>query len=36
MTVGELDLDCYVLEDGRRVFHKRGMARALGDEIRRR
>ncbi|HKG83697.1 MAG TPA: hypothetical protein VKB16_11175 [Beijerinckiaceae bacterium] len=30
MTVGSLDLDCYVLEDGRRVFHKRGMARALG------
>src|SRR5664279_3502884 len=30
MTVGALDLDCYVLEDGRRVFHKRGMARALG------
>jgi len=30
MTVGGLDLDCYVLEDGRRVFHKRGMAKALG------
>lgn len=30
MTVGELDLDCYVLDDGRRVFHKRGMAKALG------
>jgi hypothetical protein len=30
MTVGSLDLDCYVLKDGRRVFHKRGMARALG------
>ena len=30
MTVGDLDLDCYVLEDGRRVFHKRGMAKALG------
>jgi hypothetical protein len=30
MMVGGLDLDCYVLEDGRRVFHKRGMARALG------
>lgn len=30
MMVGELDLDCYVLEDGRRVFHKRGMAKALG------
>lgn len=30
MAVGSLELDCYVLEDGRRVFHKRGMARALG------
>jgi hypothetical protein len=30
MLVGELDLDCYVLGDGRRVFHKRGMAKALG------
>lgn len=30
MAVGELILDCYVLEDGRRVFHKRGMAKALG------
>ncbi|OOG46736.1 hypothetical protein B0E50_12130 [Rhodanobacter sp. C01] len=30
MAIGELLLDCYVLEDGRRVFHKRGMARALG------
>ncbi|MBX3488177.1 MAG: hypothetical protein KF769_12220 [Parvibaculum sp.] len=30
MLVGDLDLDCYVLADGRRLFHKRGMARALG------
>ena len=30
MMVGELELDCYVLADGRRLFHKRGMARALG------
>lgn len=30
MTVGELELDCYVLADGRRVFHKRGMAKSLG------
>jgi hypothetical protein len=30
MRVGSLDLDCYVLADGRRVFHKRGMAKALG------
>lgn len=30
MMVGTLDLDCYVLADGRRLFHKRGMAKALG------
>jgi P63C domain len=30
MMVGSLDLDCYVLADGRRLFHKRGMAKALG------
>jgi hypothetical protein len=30
MVVGGLELDCYNLADGRRVFHKRGMARALG------
>lgn len=30
MAVGNLELDCYVLADGRRVFHKRGMARSLG------
>jgi hypothetical protein len=30
MVVGGLELDCYVLADGRRLFHKRGMARALG------
>lgn len=30
MSIGSLDLDCYVIEDGRRLFHKRGMARALG------
>jgi hypothetical protein len=30
MLVGDLDLDCYNLADGRRVFHKRGMAKALG------
>lgn len=30
VRIGELDLDCYVLEDGRRVFNKRGMAKALG------
>ena len=30
MIVGTLDLDCYVLADGRRLFHQRGMAKALG------
>lgn len=30
MALGDLMLDCYVLADGRRVFHKRGMAKALG------
>lgn len=30
LPIGGLQLDCYVLEDGRRVFHKRGMARAMG------
>ncbi len=30
IALGDLKLDCYVLEDGRRVFHKRGMAKALG------
>lgn len=30
LPIGGLQLDCYVLADGRRVFHKRGMARALG------
>ena len=30
MAIGDLMLDCYVLADGRRVFHKRGMAKALG------
>jgi hypothetical protein len=29
MLVGEVELDCYVLADGRRVIHKRGMAKAL-------
>lgn len=30
LPLGGLQLDCFVLEDGRRVFHKRGIARALG------
>lgn len=29
MLVGDIELDCYVLEDDRRVIHKRGMAKAL-------
>src|SRR5262245_32973241 len=30
LPIGDVELDVYVLEDGRRVFHKRGMAKALG------
>ena len=31
MYIGDdIDLECYVLEDGRRVFNKRGMAKAVG------
>ena len=30
LPIGGLQLECYVLEDGRRVFNKRGMARAMG------
>jgi len=30
LPIGGLQLECYVLEDARRVFHKRGMAKALG------
>ena len=30
MHVGDVDLECYVLEDGRRVFNKKGMAKAIG------
>ncbi len=30
MHVGDIDLECYVLEDGRRVFNKKGMAKAIG------
>ncbi|WP_443748373.1 P63C domain-containing protein [Asticcacaulis solisilvae] len=29
LPIGGLQLECYVLEDGRRVFHKRGMAKAM-------
>ena len=30
LPIGEEKLDCYVLEDRRRLFHKRGMAKAIG------
>lgn len=30
LKIGDIELDVYVLEDGRRLFHKRGIARALG------
>jgi hypothetical protein len=30
MHISGIDLECYVLEDGRRVFNKRGMAKAIG------
>lgn len=30
LPIGDIELECYVLKDRRRVFHKRGMARALG------
>ena len=30
LPIGGLQLEVYVLEDGRRVFHKRGMAKAMG------
>lgn len=30
LPIGGLQLECYVLEDGKRVFHKRGMAKAMG------
>lgn len=30
MHIGGIDLDCYVLEDGRRVFNKKGMGKAIG------
>jgi hypothetical protein len=29
LHIGDVDLECYVLKDRRRLFHKRGMARAL-------
>jgi len=30
LKIGDVELEVYVLDDGRRLFHKRGMARALG------
>ena len=30
LQIGDVPLDCYVLKDGRRLFNKRGLARALG------
>lgn len=30
LKIGSVWIDCYVLNDGRRVIHKRGMAKALG------
>jgi hypothetical protein len=30
LKIGDVWLDCYVLKDGRRLIHKRSMARALG------
>jgi hypothetical protein len=30
LPFGEIDLECYVLKDRRRLFHKRGMAKSLG------
>jgi len=30
LIIGDIKIDAYVLDDGRRVIHKRGMAKALG------
>lgn len=30
LPIGDVELECYVLNDGRRLFHKRGLAKALG------
>lgn len=30
LRIGEMEIPCYVLEDGRRVLHQRGMVKALG------
>ena len=30
LKIGDMELECYVLEDGRRVLHQRGLLKALG------
>jgi hypothetical protein len=30
LQIGDVWIDCYVLKDGKRLFHKRGLAKALG------
>jgi len=30
LPIGDIEFDCYVLKDKRRVFHRRGFAKALG------
>jgi hypothetical protein len=30
LRIGDVELECYVLQDRRRLFHKRGLAKALG------
>jgi len=30
LQIGDVFIECYVLRDGRRLFHKRGLAKALG------
>ena len=30
LKIGEIELECYVLEDGRRILHQRGVLKALG------
>ncbi|HKX31993.1 MAG TPA: P63C domain-containing protein [Blastocatellia bacterium] len=34
LPIGEVELECSVLKDRRRIFHKRGLARALGMKSR--
>jgi len=30
LRIGDMELECYVLEDGRRILHQRGVLKALG------